>query len=178
MSSKIKPGTYGQAKIKDYGISKTKAGKPCVFVQFEFVEKVHNPEFPANPDEYKRTLTWRGYLFDGSKERSVETLVKILGYKGKTGVEIANGIGSNALNETQEYELVVDREQYEGKWNDKIQWVNLPGGGGGKVEKIEGKEAAVLLGGMDLEGEFLAARANLPEKSAPINPDAEDDIDF
>jgi len=163
--NKIQPGTYTKAKILDYGLSQSQTGTPCVFVQFSF-----------NEGDEQRKLTWRSYFSDKAKAKTVETLVKVFGYKGNTAEDIANGIGSNALNESQEYELVIDKDEYNGEKHDKIKWVNLPGGGGSKIEKLDKSKASVLLGGMNLKAEFLSLRQAAPAtKTVQGN---EDDIPF
>lgn len=171
MSNKIKSGTYSKAKIKDYGLSKSQTGTPCVFVQFEFVEK-------TDAGDQIRRLTWRSYFTEKAKEKTVETLIKIFKYQGDDGSDIANGIGSNVLNESQEYDLVIEKEEYNNELHDKIRWVNLPGSGGGKVEKLSKSEASVLLGGMSLKGEFLSQKQNMPAQALNPSGAADDDIPF
>lgn len=162
--NKIKPGTYTKAKILDYGLSQSQTGTPCVFVQFAF-----------NEGDEPRKLTWRSYFSEKAKAKTVETLVKVFGYKGSTAEDIADGIGSNVLNESQEYELVIDKEEYNGEKHDKIQWVNLPGGGS-KVEKLDKSKAGVLLGGMNLKAEFLSIKQAEPATKPQGTGD--DDIPF
>lgn len=164
--NKIKSGTYTKAKILDYGLSTASTGSPCVFVQFSF-----------NEGDEPRKLTWRSYFSEAAKARTVKTLIEIFGYKGNTGEDIADGIGSNVLNESQEYELVVGKEEYNGEKHDKIQWVNLPGGGS-KIEKLDKGKASVLLGGMNLKAEFLSAKQTATVGNATAKPTGDDDIPF
>lgn len=165
MSNKIKSGTYEKAKIKDYGLAQAATGTTGVYVQFEFLE-----------GEIVRKLTWRGYFTDKAKLKTVETLIKVFGYKGDDGSDIANGIGSNVLNESQEYELVIEKEEYEGALHDKIRWVNLPGGGGGKIEKLDKEQAKVVFGGMNLKAEFLTIKQNMPVQDTKLKDENGDDL--
>lgn len=152
-------GTY-KGKIKDYGYTKSpKTGTVSVMVQFDIYE---------GDDLFQ--LVWNGYLSEKAKEKTIKTLVEVLGFKGTNGEEIANGIGSGVLNEDQEYDLVIENEEYKGKFYPKIKWINLQGQSGGKIGKLS--KAEVIQSGINITGDLLAMKQSMPKKA----PD--DDIEF
>jgi hypothetical protein len=61
-------------------------------------------------------ITWRGYFTEGTAERTIESLR----YMGWTGNDITDIQGLDA-NEVQ---LVIKHEEYEGKPQAKVAWVN------------------------------------------------------
>lgn len=67
-------------------------------------------------DASGQTITWRGYFTEATAERSIESLR----YMGWTGDDITDIQGLDA-NEVQ---LVIKHEQYEGKTQVKVAWVN------------------------------------------------------
>lgn len=67
-------------------------------------------------EETGRTITWRGYFTEGTAERTVESLR----YMGWTGDDITNVQGLDA-NEVQ---IVVEHEEYQGKTQVRVAWVN------------------------------------------------------
>ena len=104
----LEPGSY-KAKIKDYGFSQPKeAGKnPSAMVQFEVA-------VPAKGAESERTdsIMWFGSFNGGALKITLNTLVETLHFKGKTGAELVEGIGSGVLDEDTEYELEVEMNTY------------------------------------------------------------------
>jgi hypothetical protein len=96
----------------------TSTGKEQIAVQFELVE-------PAGT-----RMTWYGFFTDAATERTVESL-RHCGWRGDDLSEFAEGRPLPAGFD-QEVELVVKHEEYQGKTNARIAFVN---GGGGLAMK-------------------------------------------
>lgn len=67
-----------------------------------------------------RYITWRGYFTDKAIDRTIESL-RICGWQGNELEDLA-GIDTN------EVELVVENEEYNGVTTPKVRWVNRSGG--------------------------------------------------
>ena len=167
MSDKMhQPGTY-TAKVVDFGLMKSKAGLPMAAVMFEYQMKEGGSD----------RLTWFGSFKDGARKFSIETLVR-LGFKGKNGADLVRGNGSGVLDQTKDFEIVVANEAYEGKTRSKIKFVNLVGGSSFR-EKMSASEATVLMGGLNLEADFMESQMANGIKGEPVPPVAqEDDLPF
>jgi hypothetical protein len=169
------PGKY-PAKIIDFGIWKGKSGNPSAAVMFEYTTQA---------GEVKQ-ITWFGSFNGGAREITVETLLR-MGFTGTNGAELNKGNGSGVLNQAENaFEIVLENDTYNGKTTCKVRYVNLPGGGGFR-EKMADGEANVLMGGLNLAGDFAAARAQAgapkpaPKPASPMmqqNLAAEEDIPF
>lgn len=83
---------------------------PEVAVEFEFT----SPGFEG------QSSTWHGYLSEKAFDRTIESL-RICGWTGDDLADLA-GLDTNEVN------LVVKNEEYNGKTYPKIQFVNRPGG--------------------------------------------------
>lgn len=109
-----------KGELTESGQKKT----PCIAVEFQLVDE--------------GSFIWAYlYLTEKTQKRSLESL-KHCGFKGLdlAGDLMAQGLGS------QEVELVVEHEEYEGKTRARVQWVNsLDGGPGSSME--DDKKAAV-----------------------------------
>jgi hypothetical protein len=83
------------------------------------------------------TITWFGSMTKESWMRTLESF-RYMGWKG-------DDLVASPLD--QEVELEIENEEYNGKWQAKVAWVNPAGGGGGfKLKKpIVGKELADML---------------------------------
>lgn len=165
------PGNY-PAKIVDFGLMKSSAGLPMAAVMFEYKM--------ADGGGTQR-ITWFGSFKDGARPYTVDTLVR-MGFAGKNGAELAKGNGSGVLDQTKELEIVVGNEEYQGKTRARVKFVNIPGGGAFK-EKMADGEAAVLMGGLNLEADFMEARSHVsaPKPAAPVATQpsfTEDDLPF
>lgn len=158
MSKLQTPGSY-EAKVIDFGIMKSKNGSPMAAVMFEY-------KIPTGGTE---RITWFGSFNGGAREFTVETLIR-LGFVGKNGAELNKGNGSGVLNQEKTFEVVLKNETYMDKTRTKVAFVNLPGGSAFK-EKMADGDAAVLMGGMNLEADFMQARAHVG-KVAPAQTTA------
>jgi hypothetical protein len=147
------PGSY-PAKIVDFGIMKGKNGLPSAAVMFEF----------ALPEGGTDRITWFGSFNGGAREFTIEALIR-MGFTGKNGSELNKGNGSGILDQTKEFSIVLKNDTYQEKTRTKVAFVNLPGGSGFS-EKMQDGEASVLMGGLNLEADFMQARKHVG-KAAP-----------
>lgn len=121
-------------------------GKEQVAITFELTE-----------GEYAgRRLTWFGYF---STDKAAEMTMKALRNAGWKGQDLW-AVTQQALN--QPVSLNVISEEYEGKWRNKVNWVNAPGGGGIKLEKPMNDLKARAFA-----QRFAAKAASIPEVKTP-----------
>jgi hypothetical protein len=145
--AKAKRGQLGESKEK-----KT----PRVEVLFEFYA-----------DDAAHTIRWDGYLTDGALDRTLEAL-RTCGWAGDDLSDLA-GIDTN------EVELVIEQEEYEGKTYDRVKWVNAIGGGGfSSLEPAAQKTlAAQLKSKVRAFDAAKGVKTPTPTKTAakPVEPD-------
>jgi hypothetical protein len=153
MTKLVKPDVY-EAKLLEYGLMKTKAGKPMVAIDFEF-----------SADGEPTSLRWFGSLNEGmAREITVKTLAD-LGYTENTLESLAQGRG---LDNGRYYYLTVVNDTYNDVTRSKIAWINLTKGSGGSGF-INADEAKGLLGGMDLRADLMMATKETQRNSVPVN---------
>jgi hypothetical protein len=121
--------------------------------------------------ETDRQLTWYGYLTDKTSERTMNSLITC----GVTDLETLAGLDTN------EVELVIEHDTYNGKTTAKVLWVNALGSGGVHLkDKIEGSEKAGMLA--KHKGNFLklqrAAGVAPGVSQTKTGPNDNDDIPF
>lgn len=139
----VQPGKY-LAKIEDYGFSE----KGSAIVSFQTIEG--------------DIIAWFGSFNGGAKEYTIQTLLK-LGFRGKTGQELAQGKGSNWLDEGKDFEIVVVQEEYQGKKRNKIKYINIPGHQK-ELKKMSLDQAKIHVGGLNLAADFASERAKQPNQ--------------
>lgn len=100
------------AKAVEWKLAETKGGREQVVVDFKFT------------DPQLGNILWFGFFTDLTFERTVESLR----YMGWTGTDVLELDTPQANLNANEVELVVDHEEYEGKWRAKVKWVNRKGG--------------------------------------------------
>jgi hypothetical protein len=105
---------YYRGRAKSWGLGEFETGTKYVGVSFEVLDE------DAPDDE----VPWKGWLTDKTLERTVESL-RTMGWKGEDLTEIADGAGGLDANEVS---LVVQDEEYNGKWYPRVQWVNASRG--------------------------------------------------
>lgn len=94
-------------------------GKEQVAICFELTEG----EFAG------RRLTWFGYFATDKNSENTLKALRNCGWKGSDLWDVTK----QELN--QPVSLAIEEEEYEGKWHNKVNWVNSPNGGGIKLEK-------------------------------------------
>jgi hypothetical protein len=102
-------GTF-RAKAKSWGLGESGTGKEQIAINFDILTE--GAEF--------KSLNWYGYFTEDALERTVESMR----HCGWTGVDVADLSGLD----TNEVDLVVDEEEYQGKLQTKVKWVNRVGG--------------------------------------------------
>lgn len=153
-----KPGTY-KAKIKDYGITEPKdaSKKPRVLVQFEY-------EIPHDTLPEHKKITWFSSLVnndDSLNEITIKELTETFGATPESINNLGNGIGSHAINEDRDYEIVLEEDTYQGKTSLKVKYVNIFGATR-KSDKMDAAKASVFVGGLNLAGKIAALQAKNP----------------
>lgn len=108
--SKLEPGTY-KAKIKNYGIVSNEKGEQVV-VEFGL----------ENGMNYR----WYGKI-NGDKggEITIKNLFT-MGANQSNFTKVADGLKSNVLNTSKEFEVVVASRKYNGKEYTEIKYINDP----------------------------------------------------
>ena len=138
----IAPGTYA-ARAVSAGLGETRAGKPQIAVEFD--------------TGVDGRITWFGYFTDKSQERTLQSL-RYCGWDGSDLTDMS-GIDSNDV------ELVIEHETYEGKTRARVQWVNKIGGIGLKSKMAPDKAAAFAA---QTKGAILAYDQKAPvDKNKP-----------
>lgn len=100
-----------------FGESKQKGTKQVV-LHFEIMEGEHTGV----------RLPWFGYFTKDAADRTIESL-RIAGFKGDDLSMLPSQVLENRVT------IVVEVNEWEGKRQSKIAWVNRPGGGGVRLEK-------------------------------------------
>lgn len=147
------PGYY-QAKILNYGITKTKAGDPSPAIIFEV----------TLVDGSKHRVPWKGSLKDGPARNISLKALAVCGFSNVGAFSyLANGLESGLLDTNKEVQITVEHEtglqdpekpNEEPKRYARVRWVNESGGGKFK-HSLDVQETAVLLKGMGLEADFM-----------------------
>jgi len=96
----------------------SKSATPQVVVNFEILEG----------PETGRRIAWFGYFTEKTVARTVESL-RFCGFKGD---DLAGAVTQKL---DQEVQIVVAHEDYEGKAQAKVRWVNRSGGDGFRMDK-------------------------------------------
>lgn len=119
----LRPGAYAAVVVPvmtDYGELTAQFGKsktkqtPQVAVTFEVLR---------GPDAGQR-ISWMGYFTDNTTDRTLDAL-RICGF---TGEDLDKFCDQRPTNEVQ---IVVENEEFEGKVRAKVAWVNDPNRGNG-----------------------------------------------
>lgn len=167
MSSLV--GTHkARAKEWDLGISST--GNEQIAILFEIVEGEHAG----------KSRTWFGSFSDAAIDRTLDSM-RHCGWDGDSLATI-DGLGAN------EVEIVVEAEEYQGKVNEKIRWVNKPAAlklkhqlTGAARDAFASKLRGKVLAHKQKYGaqpKPTAPAANGQRRTAPSEPGAHDDPGF
>lgn len=101
----VPAGTY-RARATGWVFGASRNGTEQIAVTFSITEGEHQGQ----------TITWYGYLSDEALARTVEGL-RYCGWN----VENVDEVDKLSTNEV---ELVVEEDEYEGKLRSKVRWVN------------------------------------------------------
>lgn len=100
-------GTH-KGRAKEWALGHSSTGKEQVAVLFEITAGEHQGKH----------ITWYGYFTDNTVDRTLDSL-RHCGWDGDNFVAL-EGLNRN------EVELVIEPEEYQGKWHDRVKWVNRP----------------------------------------------------
>ena len=101
-------------------------------------------------------ITYFGSTSDAALEHTVKAL-GVCGWQGDDMSELPGLAEQGILAEV--VSLVVDHEEFEGKWRAKVKWVNSPGGGKIKIERpLDGDGLADF--GARMKSRIRAARGD------------------
>lgn len=102
-------GTH-KARAREWALGHSSTGKEQVAVEFVLIGGEHDGS----------SITWYGYFTDGAVDRTLDSL-RHCGWNGE-GFPDLTGLDKN------EVQLVIEQEEYQGQWHDKVKWVNKAGG--------------------------------------------------
>lgn len=103
------------------------------------------------------SLTWTGWLTGGATEITVKAL-RAMGWQGDDLSDLST-VGS------VDCELVVEEEEYNGKWYPKIKFVNVPGGGAKFGAPMDAAKKRAFAARM--RGEVMAVAGGRASPKAP-----------
>lgn len=98
-------GTH-KARAKEWALGVSSTNKEQIAVMFELLGGEHAGKH----------ITWFGYFTDGTVDRTLESL-RHCGWESDSLAEL-DTLGNCDV------ELVIEDEEYEGKWRSKVKWVN------------------------------------------------------
>jgi hypothetical protein len=105
----IADGVY-RARAIQGALGQASTGSDQVAVEFEILTEGLEGQH----------ITWFGYFTDATWERTVEAL-RTCGWQGDDLSDLT-GLGAS------EVDLVIEQEEYNGKYSAKVKWINKPGG--------------------------------------------------
>ncbi len=103
----IPAGNY-KARAKEWALGMSQTGKEQIAVLFELVEG----------ELAGQTITWFGYFTDNTLDRTLDSL-RHCGWQSDSLADLDH-------LDTNEVEVVVEEDTYEGKTRSKVRWVNRP----------------------------------------------------
>ncbi len=118
------------------------------------------------------TINWVGWLTPNAMERTMETLVGVLGFNGDDAVDEQSRFKPSSLNLEKEVKLVVEMETRDGKTYPKVSWVNSVDSVMG-FKSIEPKSVKGTLAQLGFKAAFITTKQKLG-LTAPA-PEMEDD---
>lgn len=159
-------GRY-KAKAKEWGLGETNSGNIQVGVLFELTE----------PGAEGQRIAWYG----GFTEKGAPITFRALRTMGWVGSDVTELDAPAAALNTNEVELVIEPETYEGKTTTKVKWVNEIGAGGVALKNRLSPEKKASFAA-DMKGRLLAFdQKNKSSRSPPASHPAAkgfDDIPF
>lgn len=100
-------GTH-KARAKEWALGHSSNGNEQVAVLFEITQGSHAG----------KSITWFGYFTEAATDRTLDALR----YCGWEGDDFVNLVGLD----TNEVEIVIEPDTYEGKTRDRVKWINRP----------------------------------------------------
>jgi hypothetical protein len=157
----MKTGTHSNVEIVSCGLGE-QGEKKTPFIAIEFENKDGD------------SMTWQGWLTEGSKERTVKTLLSI-GFMGKSIADLSNpekGISDLFGEIGAPISVVVEEEEYEGKKRAKIAWVNVGG-----ISKFDHQTAVSKVKELSIDGDLMRLKKEIkaPKPKAKAEESEESD---
>lgn len=162
------------SRAKNWALGEASTGKEQIAVSFPI---------PNENDDGEHFVAWYGYFTEGTYERTIESL-RYMGFEGDDLTQLV-GLDKN------EVELVIEDEEYNGKFHEKVQFINRPGGAALVKKPLEGDKAKAFAAQMrekfrifDAQGGKKPAAAKPaqrpPQPIGPLggDPPPSDDIPF
>lgn len=142
-------GTH-KARAREWALGHSSTGKEQVAVEFVLIGGEHDG----------RSITWYGYFTDGAVDRTLDSL-RHCGWSGDNFPDLS-GLDKN------EVQIVVEQEEYQGHWSDKVKWVNKAGG---VALKDPMNDAQAKSFAQRMKGKLLAHKASYggPREQKPAN---------
>jgi hypothetical protein len=128
----------------------TSSGKEQIAVQFEFLD-------PAG-----ERLTWYGFFTDAAFERTIESL-RAMGWTGSSLDEFAGEKLPAGVD--RQVELVVQHEEYQGKTQARLSFVNSIGAGLALKSAMDANQARAFAAKM--KGRIAALSGGVPPAARP-----------
>lgn len=156
MSDLIARGTY---RAKGFPVDTEEFGN--TYTQFSESKNKGTPyvavnmEIVGEGEQAGRHIAYIGYFTENTTQRTVESL-RYMGFKGN---ELATAITQKLDNEV---EIVVEHEEYDGKWRAKVAWVNRVGGGAFKLAEPMNKGALAKF-----SAQMKGSVQQVPEEGGP-----------
>ncbi|NNB90527.1 hypothetical protein [Corallococcus exiguus] len=146
----LENGRY-KARAAQGALGFTSGGKEQVAIEFTFLGNDGSEPYAG------QSITWFGFFTDASLEHTIKAL-RACGWQGND-VSDLTGIESNDVS------LVIENEEYEGKWSPKVRWVNPLGSGLALKQQMEPTQARSFAAQM--RGRILAMEQGTGPRRAP-----------
>lgn len=166
LSNLIPDDTIIRAKAKTWALDTPDTGNTRLRVLFELLDEAWK----------NRHITWDGYFTDKTFPRTIESL-RHMGWQG-ADLDVLEGLDANEVS------LVIGTEEYEGKWRNRVRWVNASAGLFLKnaMDPVAKKSFAAAMKGrilaLDLGKPKSAASTKPRPTPAPAAATGNDDIPF
>lgn len=145
------PGVF-EAKVVDYGVTKSKADKPMAMIRFIY----------SGEDGTDKFINWYGSFASEKSSEITCAALALCGWSTNNPADLAKGKGSGVLDETKTVSITLANEEYNGKTNLKVKYIN-PVGGAAFRNQIGQADAVKMFAGLNIGGIAAKARASQPK---------------
>jgi hypothetical protein len=148
---------YVRCIVMGNALAESKEKKtPSVKIRLQAIPGA-NPPIEGFADN--RTLWADLWLTDAALESSIETLEKVLGWRGSSFAEL-----NDPCFDGVEVDAACEWEDVNGQWREKVVFLNAPGGGG--VKKMEDVQVRQVVSRLDA----VLAKVRQNNPAAPAKP--------
>lgn len=148
---------YFRTKAKAWTLGETGNGTAQIGVSFMVPD--------GNGGE--KQLTWYGFFSEATIDRTIESL-RAMGFQGDDLETLAEG-GTGRLD-SNDVEIVVGEEEYQGQTYERVKWVNKPKVGVAMKKVLDGNERKQLASA--LKDRFRAFDAAAGQRAPSSKPGA------